>query len=1232
MEHKPVSFPRAERSELMMAIRGGTLLLACSACSGVLFIEEPAPPAVPCTTSAACGIGAVCDTVSGICVPSSEGCSSTVPQGDCPLGRLCVNGGCLCADAALCNCRPSGCAANDSRWCDCTPPQGCTAAGACVDIVPGGGGNSCTPARPTGVCEYPEICIGGRCVPNSNPCSDVNPAGWCQPGLSCRNGRCLPTDELPCSVDDPDGLCASGLECDATLGQCVVVPCAPGAPGVCPVDQVCGPSGCERLPCSPLHLTGKCDSGDYCSKAGICIADGACAIDDDCGPNQFCGTTSVCLDYGDCIADEDCSIEQPTLFGQGFACDIAGACAERLTCDTSVDCLPTKFCSSQNNCLAYPACDGNPDCPTGTEPPQICSVVGECINDGTCREDGDCVDPATCSHDHTCIQPGECAVTEDCPPAHSCSAPNCVSSGATCTTNGLKYTDCLANEVSCCESALPGSCCSAGEICSTDLLCIPTGACITVADCPPGAFACVDWACVPSKPCSECLASEWCSVAQACIPTDRCAYDRDCALGERCNSVWRCEPKPACGLNELSVGSLLPPNILVVLDRSASMQMCGPGDTAQGCCGYCPTAVAPCGACADADPLTCADADYWGYPHSFTPLVFDPLTCVDGISDCNRGSDNTVTDTRWKMATDAVKAVIADHRGIANFGLSMLPHPTGTETCTIGCNWMSCNDTGNRDAGVIDVAVDATSVSEAAIIAALDATVPGGGTPTGPTLRAVVADLVAAGLSNAETQNAILLVTDGEAIADKAPTYPAQQRVCAPACTSLAKDGDETDVDCGGSCGACAIGQRCLTTDDCQGGVCRLNTCRDATCNNGASDPGETDVDCGGACGPCADGALCNIGADCGSAICTASRCQAATCSDLAKNGAETDVDCGGGCTAKCAVGRGCLVDADCTDGACQAGVCRIASCRNLAKDAATETDVDCGGLDCGPCDNGLTCALPADCLSGQCTGAPLSCSQSSCKNGVTDGDETDVDCGGSCAAKCGGGKTCAAGGDCLSGSCSVCDTTYPACPDDPNCPVCGTSADPHCADAACVSCRGAAGNAWFASQYACKVNHALDQLYASTPRVKTYVVAFNFPTASGALNCHALHGRTYQERCPGLTEANCEASASKCYYDTGALADLQAALRSIIQQVRGCSFELATLPPEPNRLYLYLESPGTAGVPVLRRIERYVSWNYDTAGSGTAGSITVFPGPDCDAIKNGDETPVLILGCYTGE
>ena len=63
------------------------------------------------------------------------------------------------------------------------------------------------------------------------------------------------------------------------------------------------------------------------------------------------------------------------------------------------------------------------------------------------------------------------------------------------------------------------------------------------------------------------------------------------------------------------------------------------------------------------------------------------------------------------------------------------------------------------------------------------------------------------------------------------------------------------------------------------------------------------------------------------------------------------------------------------------------------------ETDVDCGGGGCPPCPDLKKCARPGDCESGVCrpTGSnvPDRCQAPTCTDGVKNGLEIGVDCGG---------------------------------------------------------------------------------------------------------------------------------------------------------------------------------------------------------------------------------------------
>src|SRR5260221_1776996 len=66
-------------------------------------------------------------------------------------------------------------------------------------------------------------------------------------------------------------------------------------------------------------------------------------------------------------------------------------------------------------------------------------------------------------------------------------------------------------------------------------------------------------------------------------------------------------------------------------------------------------------------------------------------------------------------------------------------------------------------------------------------------------------------------------------------------------CSSGALDGDETDVDCGGTlCAPCALGGACRADSDCANQSCSEGVCRRTGCANRKGDGSGTDRDCGG--------------------------------------------------------------------------------------------------------------------------------------------------------------------------------------------------------------------------------------------------------------------------------------------------------------------------------------------------------------------------------------------------
>jgi hypothetical protein len=128
-----------------------------------------------------------------------------------------------------------------------------------------------------------------------------------------------------------------------------------------------------------------------------------------------------------------------------------------------------------------------------------------------------------------------------------------------------------------------------------------------------------------------------------------------------------------------------------------------------------------------------------------------------------------------------------------------------------------------------------------------------------------------------------------------------------------------------------------------------------------------------------------------------------------------------------------CLVPSDCAPGeACSPShTCVPASCADGVKNG-DETDVDCGGGCGATCQPGDICLDTGDCALGTCEANV--CVYDPCADGLKNGDETDVDCGGSCAQganahKCGPDEGCAVDADCVGSDCNGA-TCLPNCAD----------------------------------------------------------------------------------------------------------------------------------------------------------------------------------------------------------
>lgn len=235
-------------------------------------------------------------------------------------------------------------------------------------------------------------------------------------------------------------------------------------------------------------------------------------------------------------------------------------------------------------------------------------------------------------------------------------------------------------------------------------------------------------------------------------------------------------------------------------------------------------------------------------------------------------------------------------------------------------------------------------------------------------------------------------------VANNGPKFglPTGWDVCAPAhCGNKVEDGDETAIDCGGSCGtcssclgtpgsasfcsgcSCASGEGdCDSNADCASGLtCARDNgpqfglpsghdvCVPPHCTNLVLDAasGETGIDDGGPCG---------TRAACGGTPGSASFCQGCKCSS-GEGDCDSNAECGSGlaCSANNGTRFGLPPRFD---------VCVPIHCTNRVLDAADgETGIDEGGA----CGGGTTCG------NGAIDGAEL------CDDGINDGVLCSADC-----------------------------------------------------------------------------------------------------------------------------------------------------------------------------------------------------------------------------------------------
>lgn len=853
-----------------------------------------------------------------------------------------------------------------------------------------------------------QLCVNGAHDPSP---ADANPAGALETDDDCGGPFCSQCADGKACLIARD--CSSHVCTDMGDGSSQCTSCGNGVRDGLETDADCGSVACPNIPCRIdqwCREDADCGSGN-CDTSGAVDAEAAqeCVMSIGCGkcmaplPSTTCndgvlGETETCVDGGGAACR-----------GIGNLCPTCGGAigGSRCSCSVNSDCIDSHCSPSSGNCFS---CSNNILDPLSEETDVDCG--GPC---SSCAVGQQCLIDADCSSG-SCTDWGTGLAAADGMRCSSC-------------TNGLR--DGLETDVDCGADAC-GNTCSIGFGCST-------GADCTSGNCDGGVCAQP----TPAQTCNDDVMGEH----ETCTDGggDQCTAR---PLRKRCNScdadpaspgtvfqdaaTCGCEQRRDCSSRKCFNGFCFScANGLK--DGSESGTDCG------GDCAACP-AGETCTSSWDCASRSCVD---WN-----SDPAIDDFRCTD----CNNGSKED-NEADVDCGADAGEGC-----QLCNIG----------QTCSRNedCNSLTCDSATGQ---CVNLSPASTCNNEA--MDGYETCIDGGGdecvgigktcpscepTCTGTlpdgTLCASLAEC-AAGCERgvAQTQSCSCL-TDADC------AFKCSSSGYCSSCTNGVRDGDETDVDCGGPCGRCEVGSRCNVADDCSSGVCSDSDCEGGVCNgvddfrctsctNGLQDGVETDVDCGFLACPdalCGLNQQCLSNDDCASSNCDGGTCQAPTpdqtCNDGEIGQQETCVDGGG---AQCrSVGNlcmtcaeapgadncGCAEDGDCRgDAYCDAagigGTVGCFSCSNNQQDGP-ETDVDCGGGRCNACAADKMCNVDSDCRSHQCTdidttGTAPNLRCTSCSNGLRDGLETDVDCGvTACSQPCQQGQRCEDSQDCATGSC----------------------------------------------------------------------------------------------------------------------------------------------------------------------------------------------------------------------
>lgn len=248
----------------------------------------------------------------------------------------------------------------------------------------------------------------------------------------------------------------------------------------------------------------------------------------------------------------------------------------------------------------------------------------------------------------------------------------------------------------------------------------------------------------------------------------------------------------------------------------------GVGTTADDTTGAPGTTTTPTTGGDDTTGATAADESSSGAPEPF---------CGDGVVDDGEGCDDGPGNADDAACTTAC-AVAACGDGLIRAGVEGCDDGPGNAddaACTTACAVAACGD-GLLHAGV-EPCDDGNLLDGDGCSAACALESCGDGVVQAPEEcddanpddgDACLASCLAAACGD----GVVHVGVEGCDDANADETDECTTKCAAPACDDGLVSGAETDLDCGGGCGPCAVGEGCAVPADCAGGLCSQGVCQ----------------------------------------------------------------------------------------------------------------------------------------------------------------------------------------------------------------------------------------------------------------------------------------------------------------------------------------------------------------------------------------------------------------------